>query len=358
MGKFLVHWFGLLTMMLVLCIPAYPCTYFFLQAKDGAVVSGRSMEFFSNLYDMIDAVPGGTSFETTAPEGTKPVRWKAKYGFVAISHFGLRAYSEGLNEKGLAAGALWFADAQYPKVEPGDEVVDALDLVGWILSNFETVEEVKAALDKVKIIARENKLFNIVPPLHHYVTDAGGNSVVLECIDGRLKIWDNRRNGVMTNEPNLGWHLVNLRFYSNLKPHYVPVPALKDDKWWLGSGMLGLPGDYSTASRFVRTSVLKFFVEKPKDCDGAVNLAVHLLNVVDIPYGPQLWIVGEEGNVQWTSWIVVYDQTNRLFYYRTYENQNLRRIDLKEIDLKPGTAYRSKDLFGGQGYLDDTQRFK
>lgn len=81
-------------------------------------------------------------------------------------------------------------------------------------------------------------------------------------------------------------------------PHDVPVPALKDDKSWLGSGMLGLPGDYSTASRFVRTSVLRFFLEQPKDSDGAVNLAVHLLNVVDIPYGPQVWIVGEEGHVQ------------------------------------------------------------
>jgi penicillin V acylase-like amidase (Ntn superfamily) len=55
---------------------------------------------------------------------------------------------------------------------------------------------------------------------------------------------------------------------------------------------------------------------------------------------------------------VVYDQANRRFYYRTYDNQNLRRIDLKEINLKPGAQYRSVDLFGGQSYIEDTQRLR
>jgi choloylglycine hydrolase len=55
-----------------------------------------------------------------------------------------------------------------------------------------------------------------MPPLHHYVTDASGDSLVLEFIEGKLKIWDNRDNGVMTNEPDLGRHLENLRFYSNM----------------------------------------------------------------------------------------------------------------------------------------------
>jgi len=358
MRRFFVKWLGILSILLIQCLPTDACTYFFLKAKDGGVVSGRSMEFYSNLDAKIDVVPGGTSFETSAPEGAKAVNWKSKYGFIAVSHFGRRVYSDGLNEKGLAAGALWFADVQFPRVEPGDEVVDAIDLVAWILSNFETVEEVKNGLTKVKIAAHVDKDLKMMPPLHHYVTDTEGNSLVLECIDGQLKILDNPKNGVMTNEPNLGWHLENLRFYSNLKPFDVPVPALKDDKWSLGSGMVGLPGDYSAASRFVKISMLKFFAEQPKDSDGAVNLALHLLNVVDIPYGPQLWIVGQTGNVQWTSWIVVYDQANRRFYYRTYDNQNLRRIDLKEINLKPGAQYRSVDLFGGQSYIEDTQRLR
>ena len=79
------------------------------------------------------------------------------------------------------------------------------------------------------------------PPLHWPVTDAGGNSVVVEYVDGQLKIWDNRSNGVLTNEPNLGWHLDNLRcFYSN------------EIKGSLGSDLKGLPGDYSSAGRFVK----------------------------------------------------------------------------------------------------------
>ena len=169
MRRFFVKWLGILSILLIQCLPTDACTYFFLKAKDGGVVSGRSMEFYSNLDAKIDVVPGGTSFETSAPEGAKAVNWKSKYGFIAVSHFGRRVYSDGLNEKGLAAGALWFADVQFPRVEPGDEVVDAIDLVAWILSNFETVEEVKNGLTKVKIAAHVDKDLKMMPPLHHYV---------------------------------------------------------------------------------------------------------------------------------------------------------------------------------------------
>lgn len=332
------------------------CTYFFLKAQDGSVISGRTQEFYSDLESMIEIVPRGQLFTTTAPDGAVAVSWNTKFGFVGISHYGRSLFSDGLNEKGLAAGALWFGDTEYPTIERGDQVVDVTDFISWILGNFQTVEEVRGALQTIKISANVFEPLNTVLPLHFYVTDELGNSIVLEHTGGRLAILDNTSNGVMTNEPELNWHLQNLRFYSNIDPFSFPVPSLKDDAWSLGTGLKGLPGDYTSASRFVRVSALKYFAEPAANAEKGVNLALHLINTVDIPYGPQLWIQGQQGHVQWTPWIVIYDQQNRHFYYRTYENPTLRRIDLNKLPLGENGTNRRFELYGGSGFVEDTER--
>jgi len=332
------------------------CTYFFLKAKDGSTISGRTDEFYSTTDSKIDLIPRGVIFNTTAPAGTKAISWKTRYGFVAISMFNKDIFGEGMNEKGLAAGGLYFEDAKYPAVEPGDEAVKMDDAVGWILGNFQNVEEVRKALLKVKVWSDSNNPFEKPMPMHLYVTDATGGSIVIECIDGSIKVWDNKANGVMSNEPDLGWHLNNLRFYSNVNPYTPFSPELGSGDWALGSGLMSLPGDYSCASRFVRTSLLKRFSQQPETADGGVNLALHLISAIDIPYGPQIWIQGQTRNIQWTVWSVIYDHTNKFFYYRTYENPTLRRFDLNKLNFSEGAPKKRIEIFGGRGYVDDTAR--
>ena len=272
--------------------------------------------------------------------------WKTRYGFVAVSALdGL--IMEGMNEKGLSSGVLYFEDIKYPAIKPGDEVVKVEDAIAWILGNFQTVEEVEKALARIKLWSDENNFFHRPMPLHTYVTDASGGSIVIECIDGKVKIWDNRTNGVMTNEPNLGWHLTNLRFYSNANPLTPSLPELGGEDWALGSGMMSLPGDYSCAGRFVRTSLLKRYSKQPEKAEGGVNLALHLINAVDIPYGPQVWIQGQTKNIQWTIWSVIYDHTNKHFYYRTYENPTLRRFDFANLDFQEGLRGGESKYSGG-----------
>jgi choloylglycine hydrolase len=340
------------------CFDSDACTYFFLKAKDGSIISGRTDEFYSETGSKIDLVPQGISFKTTAPRNAKPLSWVTRYGFVAISMFDKDIFGDGMNEKGLAAGGLWFGDSEYPKIKPGDEVINMSDIIGWILGNYQTVAEVKSALQKVKIWADADNPLKMTLPMHFYVTDSAGDSIVVECIRGKAKIWDNRANGVMTNEPDLGWHLKNLRFYSHMNPNGVPVPELNDEQWSLGTGLMGLPGDYTDAGRFVRISVLKYFSEKPKDAPAGVILAMHLINTIDIPYGPQVWIQGQQGSVQWTIWSVIYDQTNHFFYYRTYDNPNLRRFDFAKLPLGKGSARKRIEIFGGNGYIEDTSRLR
>jgi len=160
----------------------------------------------------------------------------------------------------------------------------------------------------------------------------------------------------MANEPSLDWHLNNLRYFSNLNPNSHPLPGLDNPKWAQGSGLLGLPGDYSCASRFVRISMLKYFSQLAKDAQAGVNLARHLMNNIDIPYGPQIWVQNGADNIQWTIWTVIYDLTHKQFYYYTYQNQNLRRIDLTKLPLGQGNQRTQCALFGGDSYIDDTAR--
>jgi len=331
------------------------CTYFFLKAKDGSIISGRTDEFYSETGSKIDLIPRGITFQSTGPKDAKALSWKTKYGFVAVSMFG-KIFGEGLNEKGLSAGGLYFEDIKYPAIKPGDDVINMNDMVAWILGNFQTVEEVKRVLPKIKLWSDSNNPFEKPIPMHLYVTDAVGGSIVIECIDGNTKVWDNRANGVMTNEPDLGWHLNNLRFYSNVNPYTPFSPELANEDWALGSGLMSLPGDYSCASRFVRTSLLKRFSTQPEKAEAGVNLALHLISAIDIPYGPQIWIQGQTKNIQWTVWSVIYDHANRYFYYRTYENPTLRRIDLTRLDFSEGGSRKQIEIFGGKGWVDDTAR--
>ncbi|MGA2735542.1 MAG: linear amide C-N hydrolase [Syntrophobacteraceae bacterium] len=337
---------GLFALFLGFAVPAESCTYFFIKAQDGTVVSVRAQEFYNRLGAQLQTIPRGTQYAVEAPKGAKGLRWKSKYGVVAISALGDKnALVDAGNEKGLYITTLWADDVEYPKINPGDSVVDIRHFVAWVAGNFATVDELKKGLSKVKLngVAQENFNNGQAPPFHWPVTDADGNSVVLEYVDGRLKIWDNRSNGVLTNEPNLGWHLDNLRcFYSH------------EDKRSLGSDLKGLPGDYSSAGRFVRTSALKFLADPPKDADEALNLGIHIINTVDIPYGPQVW----NTQVQFTPWHTFFDHKNLYFYYRTYENPNLRRIDLKKLDFTEGVPIQTIEIYGGTPYIDVTPESK
>jgi choloylglycine hydrolase len=84
---------------------------------------------------------------------------------------------------------------------------------------------------------------------------------------------------------------------------------------------------------------------------------LHLINTIDIPYGPQIWIQNGKDNIQWTIWSVIYDLTQKHFYYRTYQNPTLRRIDLTKLPLGKDGKRARFDLFGGDTFIEDTGRF-
>lgn len=332
----------LITMVLFFVLTAgvsFACTDFQVKAEDNTVVIGRSMEFPVDLHSNAVIVPRGGQFVSVDDKGIKGIAWTNKYGFLGIDAYNLKnGYVEGFNEKGLSFGALMFVAAKYQPALPGKFVTIA-DFGCWLMGNFATVEEVKEALPKINVAGISLKEANGELFMHIALHDASGKNLVIEFIDGEVKVYDNPL-GVLTNRPGFDWQVNNLRNYINLDAHDrkdKTLNGLKLEPTGVGSGLLGLPGDWTPPSRFVRLAYSLDAALPVKGASEAINLAEHLLNIVDIPKGAikenPAPFVTMEGYAQW---VVIKDLTNLTLYYKTYENTAWKKVDLKEFNLAPG----------------------
>jgi len=339
-----VLFMALFTFLFLAISQSLACTDFQVKAKDGTVVNARSMEFPVELHSNVVIVPRGEKFTSINDKGLKGISWTNKYGFLGVDAFNIKnAYVEGFNEKGLAYGGLLFTGAKYQEAIPG-KFVTITDLGAWILGNFATVDEVKAALPKINITGMILKQMHGESYFHIALHDATGKNLVIEFIDGAVKVYDNPI-GVMTNRPEFPWQMTNLKNYINLdsadKKNKM-INGVKVEPAGVGSGMLGLPGDWTPPSRFVRISYAVDSALPAKNATEAINLAEHLLNIVDIPKGlikeNPVPFITLEGNAQW---VIIKDLTNLVLYYKTYENTTWKKVGLKEFNLAPGSYYKS-----------------
>ena len=316
---------------------AFACTSFRVQTKDGGIVIGRSMEWGIPENSQVMIVPRGMRLETLKDDGTTLRSWTGKYGFVGMNAYGIDIATDGLNEAGLSVGVLNFPGfAGYHKLDEANasQAVSNLHFVNWLLSNYATVEEVKAALKDVVVY---NLLMQNVGSMqvHWVIYDAKGGSIVVEPIDGKLKIYDNPI-GVMTNSPTFDWHLTNLRNYvnlTNLNIDSLKLGPITVEPLGQGTGLLGLPGDYTPPSRFVKTVALVWSAVQPENAAEGVNLAFHILNSVDIPTGACADKIDGKLYYDRTQWATVRDLLNGVYYYRTYGDQTIRKVDTKALDL-------------------------
>lgn len=315
-------------------------------AQDNSVITARSMDFGTPLESRITTVARGTAFQSAAPAGADGVAWTGKYGFVYLDGFELDTALDGLNEAGLGVAALFLPGAtRYPD-EPQDTALRALSnlrIGQWLLSQFDSVDQVKDALRGVVVFGERLESLGDWPlPLHFAVHDANGKSLVLEWMDGALKIYDNAI-GVLTNAPAFDWHLVNLRRFGKLSPlatRPVQIGRLTYASSGEGTILAGLPGDPSSPSRFLATAIALGLSERPKDAIDAIILAQKLVNRVDIPRGLVRVFSMDNRDGDYTQWASFRDHTNRKFFWRSYEDQTLRELNLKNLDLTEGAPMR------------------
>ena len=320
---------------------AQACTGIQLIAEDGTVVYARTMEFGNDIQSDVIMIPRGYARVGTTPDGKEGLKWKAKYASVGANGVGLPVLFDGLNEKGLAAGMFYFpTSAGYMPYTAADagKTIAQWEVGSWILENFASVEEVKANIGNIVVPAVVFCGWGFAPEAHYIVHDASGKSIVIEYVGGKLNVHDNPL-GVLTNSPTFDWHMTNLRNYLNFSMTNAPPVQLGSVKLLptgQGSGMLGLPGDFTPPSRFVRAVAFSQSVFKPKTGDDAVLEAFHVLNQFDIPKGAAREHEKDaHGNVlaDYTLWTSANDLKAKRFYFRTYENSQIRMVDLMKMKL-------------------------
>ncbi len=329
-----------LTFLMILAIvgihhSADSCTGITLQSKDGANIVARSVEWAGgeSPSDYL-IVPRGHTEQSALPDGaTGGMTINTFYGYVGLASEDY--VIEGLNEVGLSAGLFYFPKfGSYPKYNPSEKNITLSDtqMVAWILGNFETVDDVIAALSTIRITATDPR----AETLHWRVADKYGRQIVIEYINGIPMIYENNL-GVLTNSPGYQWHITNLDNYINLHSGGVAehnFGNISVSPLGEGNGLLGLPGDMTPPSRFVRAAFFQNSAPILDSADKTVEQAFHIMMALTIPIGAQYSDSKNVPNIpSATQWTSVTDMTNNKLYYTTMYNPTIRRFDLNTIDF-------------------------
>ncbi len=323
---------------------ASACTGISLTTTDGNSVHARTIEWgIGPLGSKLVVAPRSLSFTSQLPKERSGITWTNRFGYVGISLVEDYIIGEGMNEVGLNAGLFYFPG--YGSLAPYDpkntrNSISEVDLTRWILGRFATVEEVREALRKVTVTPAHLDENDRPPPTIHWrVTDAKGGSIVIEIIDGgNVQVYDNDV-GVITNSPGFPWHLTNLNTQINVQPGTLPPRKLGDHQLFsfgAGTAALGLPGDYSPSSRFVRAAFFLNTAPPLETTTEAVTQAFHILSNFDIPIGTVFASDHRDAIPDMpsaTHWTAVSDPTDMKFYYRTMHDGRVKSVDLRRIDF-------------------------
>lgn len=330
----------LLTTMLV---PASACTGIRLKAQNGGVVYGRSMEWGTfDLHSRVAIIPRGYAFQGLTPDGYNGKKWIAKYGVVGLDMVGKDLLADGMNEKGLAAGLFYHPGyAKYPayKKALADNTITAVDVMSYILTQYATVKEVREGIQKVRVVPVVEALIGIPVQAHWMVTDVTGASIVIEYLDGKLKIFDDPL-GVITNAPSFDWHMTNLRNYVNLSAVALPTKKIESINFapiGAGSGMIGLPGDFTPPSRFIRAVAWSQTARPVPDAREAIYELFRILDNFNLPLGAAEGSdnanTDTKGMRSSTIWTTAWDLSDKILYFHTQHNRRIRKVDLNRIDF-------------------------
>ena len=312
------------------------CTGITLHSADGACILARTIEWGgSDLNSQYVVVPRGYVQQSYTPEGVNGMEFKAVYGYVGFAVEQKEFVAEGLNEAGLSAGLFYFPSygkySDYDTLSL-DECIADLQLVPMILGSCKNIDEVIEKVRSVVVVAIDPRASTV----HWRFADTSGRQVVLEIIDGQARFYENRL-GVLTNSPSFEWQMTNLNNYVNLYAGGADAKEMGEVRlapFGAGSGMLGLPGDVTPPSRFVRAAFYQVSAPVPRQALDAVLQAFQILNNFDIPVGVEFKDRKVPSAIpSATQWTSVTDLTNNIIYYRTMYNSAIRSIDLNAIDF-------------------------
>lgn len=313
------------------------CTGISFTAKDGSFVLARTAEWGgSDLHSRYVVVPRGYRHVSLTADGGNGMIFTGKYGYVGVAANMDQFVLEGLNEKGLSAGLFFFPGyGQYPEYDSTEvsRTVPDMQVVSWILSGFSTVQEVIDHFDEIIV----TMLYPQSGTSHWRVGDPSGRQVVIEITCGKTHIYENTV-GVLTNSPDFPWHVTNLNNYVNLAfgeadgNAFSAYPQVR--RFGAGTGMIGIPGDVTPPSRFVRAAYYQATAPQYPTGEKTVMSCFLILNNFDIPIGVERQKGQEPTDIPGaTQFTTAADTKGLKMYWRTCWNSTIRCIDLNDIDF-------------------------
>lgn len=314
------------------------CTGIRMSANDGTSVNGRTLEFGTMVEAYPCIIPRGYSFVGKTPNGDG-LHYISKYATIGVYCFSEEVVMDGMNEKGLSCGAFYFPGfASYTSIDETNQnkALSPIEFPNWILTQFATLDEVKRALSFIAIAPTIIHEWGDEPaPLHYVVYDKKGDSLVIEPLEGKLICYDNPI-GVFTNSPTFDWHMTNLRNYIRLSPfnaNPITLRSVSLASFGQGSGLLGLPGDFTPPSRFVRAAIFSSTATLVETGNELVHQTFHILNQFDIPKGIVLQKEKKQITSDYTLFTSVKDPNTLRYYFKSYDDPSLKFIALKDFDL-------------------------
>ena len=248
-------------------------------------------------------------------------------------------YYDATNEKGLSIAALNFPEnAEYkPYCEEKDNITP-FELIPWILGQCNSTNEAENLLKRINIY-KEN-FSNKLPlsPLHWIISDKD-RSITLESVESGIKINDNPV-GILTNNPSFDYHLFNLNNYislNNCEPTNTFNSSLNLAPYSRGMGSIGLPGDFSSMSRFVKATFVKTNSISSDTENDSVNQFFHILKSVEMPRGS---VKLGENLYEITQYSTCCNTNKGIYYYTTYENSQICAVDMLKEDLDSKTLLK------------------
>jgi penicillin V acylase-like amidase (Ntn superfamily) len=320
--------------------PVSACSRVLYAAKDGTVLTGRSMDWGEDLKSNMWALPRGMKRDGRG--GNNTVTWESKYGSLIVTGYDIGT-AEGMNEKGMVANLLALVESDYGKPAEGGKVISMSTWAQYILDNHATVAEAVADLKRESFRVQTVVLPTGRPAnMHLCISDPTGDSAIFEYVKGKLVIHHGREYKVMTNSPTYDKQLAIMEY------------------WKEAGGLLkSLPGTSRAADRFVRATYLLDaipVVAAPKYISGAPQQKFHfqaamsVLSVVRSVGTPLGITLENEPWVSSTIWRTVSDSTNRVVMFDSAMAPATFWVPLADLDLKPEAPVKKLELAGGKTY--------
>jgi choloylglycine hydrolase len=281
-----------------------------LTAKDGSIISARTMESGMDLQSNMLIVPRNYAMTGTGYDNTKGMQWTTKYGYVGPNVNGQNWVCDGLNEKGLAVSSFMFpANNNWNTTvkQKTNQTMTPYQVASYVLGTCATVQDAITTLRSVRVwngntntttnntnnTNNNTNNSNWVGTWNYAIYDNQGHSVVMQYTDGQWNVQENTQ-GVVTNSTAFRWNLNGLRNYIH---NATPAAGAQQCVWQ----------------------------------------AFHLLNQFDVPVGMVYANAQNKWTGGYTNWTTAADMTHLRYYFHTYQNRQVQMIDLNKVNLNAKT---------------------